>query len=42
MNLDSELTIRSLDVRAANVPLQRPLKTGGARSGQQRWFWSTS
>jgi mandelate racemase len=29
MNLDSELTIRSLDVRAVNVPLQRPLKTGG-------------
>jgi mandelate racemase len=29
MNLDSELTIRSLDVRAVNVPMQRPLKTGG-------------
>jgi mandelate racemase len=29
MNLDSELSIRSLDVRAVDVPVQRPLKTGG-------------
>ena len=29
MNLDSELTIRSPDVRTVNVPMQRPLKTGG-------------
>ena len=29
MNLDAELIIRSLDVRAINVPMQRPLKTGG-------------
>jgi mandelate racemase len=29
MNLDSKPTIRSLAVRAVNVPMQRPLKTGG-------------
>ena len=29
MNLNSELTIRDLVVRAVDVPMQRPLKTGG-------------
>jgi mandelate racemase len=29
MNLNSDLTIRGLDVRAVDVPMQRPLKTGG-------------
>jgi mandelate racemase len=29
MNLNCELTIRGLDVRAVDVPMRRPLKTGG-------------
>ena len=33
MNLNSELTIRGLIVRAVNVPMQRPLKTSGGEVG---------
>jgi mandelate racemase len=33
MNLDSELTIRSLVVHAIDVPMNRPLKTGGGEVG---------
>jgi mandelate racemase len=33
MNPDSELTIRGLNVRAVDVPLRRPLKTGGGEIG---------
>jgi hypothetical protein len=29
MNLDSELTVRGLVVHAVDVPMNRPLKTGG-------------
>src|SRR5918998_1033543 len=29
MNPDPELTVRSVEVRAVDVPMQRPLKTGG-------------
>jgi hypothetical protein len=42
MNLDSELTIRSLDVRAVNVPCAASAQDRWERGGQQRWFWSTS
>ena len=33
MNLNAELTIRGLVVRAVDVPMQRPLKTGGGEVG---------
>src|SRR3712207_1469109 len=33
MNLNSELTIRNLAARAVDVPMQRPLKTGGGEVG---------
>jgi mandelate racemase len=33
MNVNSELSIRSLTVRAVNVPIRRPLKTGGGEVG---------
>src|SRR5215218_5545640 len=33
MNLDSELTVRSLVVHAVDVPMSRPLKTGGGEVG---------
>ena len=33
MNLDSELTVRDLAVRAVDVPMNRPLKTGGGEVG---------
>jgi mandelate racemase len=33
MNLDSELTIRGLLVHAVDVPMNRPLKTGGGEVG---------
>src|SRR5918999_5357514 len=33
MNLNSELAIRDLVVRAVDVPMQRPLKTGGGEVG---------
>ena len=33
MNLNSTLTIRDLVVRAVDVPMQRPLKTGGGEVG---------
>src|SRR3712207_493660 len=33
MDLNSELSIRSLVVRAVDVPMQRPLKTGGGEVG---------
>ena len=33
MNLDSELTVRDLVVRAVDVPMNRPLKTGGGEVG---------
>src|SRR5215208_7384117 len=33
MNLDSELTIRGLVVHAVDVPMNRPLKTGGGEVG---------
>ncbi|MDQ3862087.1 MAG: mandelate racemase [Actinomycetota bacterium] len=33
MNLDSELTIRGLVLHAVDVPLSRPLKTGGGEVG---------
>jgi mandelate racemase len=33
MNLDSELTVRGLVVRAVDVPMNRPLKTGGGEVG---------
>ena len=33
MNLDSELTVRDLAVRAVDVPMKRPLKTGGGEVG---------
>jgi len=33
MNLDPELTIRGLVVRAVDVPMNRPLKTGGGEVG---------
>jgi mandelate racemase len=33
MNLNSGLTIRSLTVRAVNVPMRRPLKTSGGEVG---------
>ena len=33
MNSNSELTIRGLDVRAVDVPMQRPLKTSGGEVG---------
>ena len=33
MNLDSELTVRGLVVHAVDVPMNRPLKTGGGEVG---------
>ena len=33
MNLDSELTVRGLNVHAVDVPMNRPLKTGGGEVG---------
>ncbi len=33
MNLNSELTIRDLDVRMVDVPIQRPLETSGGVLG---------
>jgi mandelate racemase len=33
MNLDSELTVRGLVVHAVNLPMNRPLKTGGGEVG---------
>jgi hypothetical protein len=33
MNLDSELTVRGLVVHAVDVPMDRPLKTGGGEVG---------
>src|SRR5688572_17768914 len=33
MNLDSELTVRGLVVQAVDVPMNRPLKTGGGEVG---------
>ena len=33
MNFNSELAIRDLVVRAVDVPMQRPLKTGGGEVG---------
>jgi hypothetical protein len=33
MNLDSELTVRGLTVHAVDVPMHRPLKTGGGEVG---------
>jgi len=33
MDLDSELTVRGLVVHAVDVPMNRPLKTGGGEVG---------
>jgi mandelate racemase len=33
MNLDSELTVRGFVVHAVDVPMNRPLKTGGGEVG---------
>jgi mandelate racemase len=33
MNLDSELTVRGVVVHAVDVPMNRPLKTGGGEVG---------
>jgi len=33
MNLDSELTVRGLVLHTVDVPMNRPLKTGGGEVG---------